>query len=214
MKYKVLVGIQDNDGVETSIKFSGKADEEQQLMVELLFSAVKAVDETLAVSGSLPASNSDWLQAVGPNNTEDWLQAIGASLKSHAVEMALDAWDGVNPTSECMQLLVNVEKLVGSKTEEEQEKLKAALTASTATLVEVDLPLFVEKEANKGQPVSRFDMGERVKYGVSFATVVNLVYTLNSWWYWLLSADFPSRYICVKEDQLLPTSSSGRPEDN
>jgi hypothetical protein len=49
-----------------------------------------------------------------------------------------------------MQLLVNVEKLIGSRSEEEQEKLKAALTASTATLVEVDLPLFVEKEANKG----------------------------------------------------------------
>jgi len=214
MKYKVLASIQDNAGTETTIKFGGKADEEQQLVAELLFSAVKAVDETLAVSGSLPASNSDWLQAVGPNNTDDWLQAIGASLKSHAVEMALDAWDGVNPISECLQLLINVEKLIGSRSEEEQEKLKAALTASTATPVEVDLPLFVEKEANKGWPVSRFDMGERVKYGPSLAIVVDLVYTLNSWWYWLTSVDFPSTYICVKEDQLLPTSSYARPEDN
>lgn len=73
-----------------------KADEEQQLTAELLFSAVKAVDETLAVSGSLPASNSDWLQAVGPNNTsEDWiLQAIGVPV-SKATQLKWPSMPGI-----------------------------------------------------------------------------------------------------------------------
>jgi len=189
MQYKVLVSIQDDDSVETSIKFTGKADEERQLLVELLSAAVKAVNENLDINE---------LQA----STADWLQAIGASLKSHAIEMVLDVWDGINPLYECMQLPINVEKLIGSKPEEEQEKVKAALQAATATLVNVDLLLFVEKETNNEQFAAQFEVGERVNYGVSPATVVDSVYRLNSWWYWLAAAGCTDAVVCVKEDQL------------